>query len=62
MVLCHDGVKTVGCMWVNNRESRFGGTIGSYRTWDTIIFLLFGLSEGTPFVISSFLNIFYRYQ
>ena len=33
MILCLDGVKTVGCMWVNNRESRFGGTLYPYTAW-----------------------------
>lgn len=33
MILCPDGVNTVGCMWVNNQESQFGGTENSYTAW-----------------------------
>ena len=30
LVLCPDDVQTVGCMWVDNRESQLGGTADSF--------------------------------
>ena len=33
LVLCPNGVKIVGCMWVDSQESWSGGTVDLYIAW-----------------------------